>query len=228
MIADGETSVTLRSYPYDGNSVQGLRDAMSDERFETYLRQADEDPRRALQFYTRNAALGASFHGPLQALEVTLRNAVHRALSGSHGVTWYKNRDLLRRPEQRSVEKALDSLHTKRKPWVPGRVVAELNFGFWVALFSKKYDSDLWCGHLRLEFAPEPNRTELHNQLDRLRTLRNRIAHHEPILQRNLATDHEKLLWILRMLSSETARWVAHHSRVPEVLAQSSHAIKRF
>ena len=228
MIADGETPVAPGPYPYDGNSVQGLRDAMSSERFETYLSLARQDRRRALQSYTRNAALGAAFHGPLQALEVTVRNAVHRSLTGSRGVGWYEDQVLLRPSEQRSVQEARQSLRRKRKPREPGRVVAELNFGFWVALFSRKYDSGLWCAYLHNEFNPEPNRAELHLQLDRLRTLRNRIAHHEPILQRDLATDHEKLLWVLRMLSPETARWVAHHSRVPEILAQSSRAIDRF
>ena len=87
---------------------------------------------------------------------------------------------------------------------------------------------DLWCAHLSQEFRPLPNRAELHLQLDRLRTLRNRIAHHEPILQRDLRTDHRRLLRILQMLCPHTANWVAHHSRVPEILAQSSHAIDRF
>ncbi len=228
MISDGETPVARGPYSYDGDSVRALRDAMSSERLATYLNLARQDRRRALQIYTRNAALGSAFHGPLQAFEVTLRNTVNRSLSASRGATWYKDQTLLRPSEHRSVVKARESLRKKRKSRESRRVVAELNLGFWVALFSRKYDSDLWCTHLHKEFTPEPNRAVLHRQLDQLRTLRNRIAHHEPILQRDLGTDHEKLLWILRMLSPDTADWVAHHSRVPGVLAQSSHVIDRF
>lgn len=228
MIPHDETPVTVDPFVYDGDVVQALRDGMSPERFQTYLNLAGQDRRRALQIYTRNAALGSAFHGPLQTLEVTLRNAVHRSLSVSRGVAWYRDRALLRPTELQSVAQARESLSRKRKPHGPGRVVAELNLGFWVALFARKYDSNLWCPHLRQEFSPEPTRAELHDQLNRLRTLRNRIAHHEPILQRDLRTDHEKLMWILHMLSPHTASWVAHHSRVPEVLAQSNRAINRF
>ena len=175
--------------------------------------------------YLQNAALGGAFHGPLQTLEVTLRNAVHNALTDSHGEFWFDSPLLLRGIEQNRVKKASQKI---RKQRTAGRVVAELNLGFWVGLFSKAYDKNLWRSDLHQMFSPQPNRKNLHNQLDRLRTLRNRVVHHEPIMQRDLRTDHEKILWILKMLSPETASWVAHHSRVTEVLKTKPHRIAQF
>jgi hypothetical protein len=62
-------------------------------------------------------------------------------------------------------------------------------------------------------------RKDVHHPLDQLRLLRNRIAHHEPILTRPLAEDYQSVLQILSWICPETATWVAHHSTVPTVLA---------
>jgi len=40
-------------------------------------------------------------------------------------------------------------------------------------------------------------RRTLHEDLERLRKLRNRIAYHEPIFDRNLAIDHEKICGLI-------------------------------
>lgn len=225
MIAEPEGQSALDLYKYDGHTLGALRTCISLERFGTYLELAQGDRRLAIQMYLRNAALGGAFHGPLQALEVTLRNAIHRTLTASCGVFWFDDSRLLRATEQTSVRRANQKIRNQR---TPGRVVAELNFGFWVALFSKSYDHGLWRTDLHLIFTPKPNRRELHDQLDRLRTLRNRIAHHEPILQRDVRVDHERILWILKMLSPVTAAWVAHHSRVIEILNTNPRRITRF
>ena len=225
MIAEPQSPNTLDLYKYNGRTLRELRACISPERFGTYLELAEGDRRRAIQMYLRNTALGGALHGPLQALEVTLRNAVHRTLAASCGEFWFDSSLLLRATEQVSVRRANQKL---RKQRTPGRVVAELNFGFWVALFSKTYDNGLWRTDLHLRFTPQPKRRELHDQLNRLRTLRNRIAHHEPILQRDVRVDHERILWILEMLSPATAAWVRHHSRVLEVLDTKPHLVTRF
>ena len=214
-------------YCYDEATIPALRGAISEQRFATYLRLAGGNGDQALQLYVRNVALGAAFHGPLQALEVTLRNAVHDAMTQVHGQSWFNNAPL-RAPEQRAVNKAIQSIQREGKPQTPGRVVAEINLGFWVALFAKKYDATLWRTVLHGCFRAPRSRVNVHDRLNRLRTLRNRIVHHEPILQRHLQADHNGILWLLDRLSPETAAWVAHHCRVPEVLAQPSRCINRF
>ena len=59
---------------------------------------------------------------------------------------------------------------------------------------------------------------QAHGPLNTLRTLRNRIAHHEPIFARDLARDHERILEVAEWISPATTAWIEHHSRVPEVL----------
>ncbi|WP_419850515.1 hypothetical protein [Candidatus Poriferisocius sp.] len=219
------TSSTPTQYRYSSQSLESLSSVISVERFGTYLRHASGDRRRAMRLYARNVALGGAFHGPLQTLEVVLRNAVHDTLAARFNDRWFEDASLLEENEVRSVVRATEKLEM---PWTAGQVVAELNFGFWVALFARRYEERLWRTELHLLFAPKQNRKELHNQLNRLRTLRNRIAHHEPIFQRDLATDYKKILWILDMLSPEAAKWTDHHSRVYEVLDTNPSRITRF
>ena len=228
MIADAETTSTQKQYQYSGHILMALREDISPDRFNTYLKHASGAHELAMQLYTWNIALGSAFHGPLQALEVTLRNAVHNQLTSRHSDLWFNNPALLKQNQQGSVQRAARELKKQKKQSTAGRMVAELSFGFWVSLFARRYDALLWRTDLHRVFSPQPNRQKLYNQLNRLRTLRNRVAHHEPILQRDLKTDYEKLLWILEMLSPEAASWVTHHSRVNEVLEAKSHSIARF
>ena len=226
-IPSSQASHTPRPFPYDGSKMRALCDAISKERFATYLRLANGDRRRALQLYAHNAALGAAFYGPLQALEVTLRNGVHNAMTSAHGTFWFDGH-LLRRFQAEAVDMVKKELDWSRGPQLPGRVAAALSLGFWVALFAKGYESDLWRPTLHRCFIPTPARSKLHRQLNDLRRLRNRIAHHEPILHRNLQADHEAILRVLGMLSPGMEAWVRHHSRVLDVLAQPAHRIDRF
>ena len=216
-----------RAYSYDETTIRGLRGGISDERFATYCQLAGNDATQALQLYARNVALGAAFHGPLQALEVTLRNAAHAQLTQVYGPDWCDSAPF-RSSEQQAILKAKDSLDRERKPRTPGRVTAALNLGFWVALFAKKYDGTLWRAALYQCFDTGPSRGDVHERLNRLRTLRNRVVHHEPILQRDLHTDHQSILWLLHRLSPDTAAWVTHHSRVPTILRLPSHRMRHF
>ena len=228
MITGAETTRIRNHYGYSGQALAVLRTAISPDRFNTYLKRASGAHRPAMQMYTWNIALGSAFHGPLQALEVTLRNATHDQLASRYSDLWFHNPDLLKRNQLNSVRSAASELERQKKQGTAGRIVAELSFGFWVALFAKRYEALLWRTDLNRIFTPRPNRQELYDQLNRLRTLRNRVAHHEPILQRDLQTDYQKLLWILKMLSPEAASWVTHHSRVLEVLETKPHLVTRF
>ena len=70
----------------------------------------------------------------------------------------------------------------------PGKVVAELPFGFWRYLSAAKHEKRLWVPYLHKAFAPGTSRHELDRRINRLHELRNRIAHHEPLLRRNRVT----------------------------------------
>ncbi len=233
IISETPVGRTSLRFEYDGTSLTALGGSISAERLRTYLELASGNHSIAMRMYTRNVALGSAFYGPLQTLEVALRNAVNNSLADRHGDFWFNDAALLKHSEFERAKHATQRVRKqltagRRKQLTVGRIVAELNFGFWVALFAKGYEARLWRTNLHRLFAPQPKRHELHGQLDRLRTLRNRVAHHEPILQRDLQTDYDKIIWILQMLSPTTAAWTKHHSRVPEILRVNHLQVARF
>jgi hypothetical protein len=114
------------------------------------------------------------------------------------------------------LHKAEDALRRERKPLDAGRVVAELSFGFWTSLFGPRY-SGLWNNHLVKAFPRRPlQRSEVQVRLNSIRKLRNRVAHHEPILSRPLQKDVNQIFDTLSWIDPVTARWVRSNSSFGE------------
>lgn len=208
---------------YENHSLAELAVSVSQERLQRYLGIAGGDVAQALRLYTWNTALSEALYGPLQGLEITLRNKIHDRLKRAVGPDWYESGAIaLRFAQQQQITRAKDALVQQGKRCEPSRVIAELNFGFWVGLFSSKYETDLWRPHLRAIFVNAPRkflRKDAHRVLDDIRFLRNRIAHHESILQRNLLIEHGEVITAIGWLCQVTANWVGHHSRFAEVYA---------
>lgn len=215
-------------YQYVDDCGPAIIQCLSPERFETYRSASGEaDHVPGLRLYMWNAAVASRFHGPLHLLQVTLRNAVHDRLSANYGDVWYDVPGLLYGPEQKDVASTKSFLQLRREPLTPGKVVAELNFRFWVGLFATKYNP-LWKTDLGRLFTPRIDRRELHRDLDILRTLRNRIAHHEPLLQRRLMDDLDRIVRITHALSPHMADWLQWHQRADEAFGRATHDVFAF
>lgn len=198
-----------------------LEQALSFERFGRYLAWANGDRGRAIELYTLNSLISESLYIPLQALEVTLRNRVHAVMTESHGERWFHEKDFLlgdRQSEQLATAIA-DIQRDKRDP-TPGRVVAELTFSFWTAMFGTPYEQ-LWRSSLH-RIAKKPNgkglsRKDFAAPLTPTRILRNRIAHHEPIIAWNLARHHASILELTEWASPVAAAWCKEHDRFEKI-----------
>ena len=200
---------------------------LSPERVDGYRRAVRGGARTAIQLHAWNTEVSGAFYGPLQMVELALRNIVHQHLSATHGRQWLQSRQVLNRNELVRVDEARAHLTRKGRRPTPDRLVAELSFGFWVALFAKRYDA-LWHTDLHLGFTPTPTRRALRRELEELRNLRNRIAHHESIHHLPLAERHDGILWVLGMISPVAAAWVSQHSRVPAILGDPDRSPDRF
>ncbi len=210
-------------FPYDAHNLPILQSSVSAARLQRYITIASGDLAQALRLYMWNTSLSEALYGPLQGLEITLRNKIHDRLTAAYGFHWYDDPRLqLRFAQQQQVNSAQQTLGFQRKRIEPARVIAELNFGFWIGLFGPKYETHLWRPHLRPLFVNAPSpflRKDAHNALDEIRLLRNRIAHHESILQRPLPQEHGLILTVIHWFCAETAAWVGHHSRFSAVYA---------
>ena len=208
--------------------------AFSADRFAKYVDVCGGDREAAFRLYGWNTAVSAAFYGPLQTVEVTLRNALHAALSSQYGLIWYDSAapgldaHALKKIDE-SKRSILEGGHVIDSP----HMVANLSFGFWVSLLGPggrrpavspkaNYEMTLWRPALRHAFpnAPKPNRKAVHRPFEYMRLLRNRIAHHEPIHTRHLDKDYESILNALNWMSPEARIWVEASSRIPDLLAQ--------
>ncbi|WP_423923690.1 hypothetical protein [Candidatus Poriferisodalis sp.] len=117
-ISPTDHSPIAHPYRYNGTKIRALRSSISEERFATFKQLAGGDRRRALQLYVHNAALGAAFLWPIQGLEVTLRNAVHREMKSTFGEAWF-DEPRLGSIQRSSIQSARRALADDKKPQSP-------------------------------------------------------------------------------------------------------------
>lgn len=198
---------------------------LSEQRLSPYLRQAEGDLADALGHYTWNLQLSESLYPVLQLTEVVFRNALHQALSVEFDTpTWFHGLWLHPR-EQKAVDKALGELRKRRADPTADRTVAELHFGFWCSLCDKRYEHQqtLWpklFRHAPLSQMPRRHRHRqgLSRAVNRLRQLRNRVFHHEPIWHwRDLPQRHQDALALLAWLNPSVATLASSLDRFPAV-----------
>lgn len=204
--------------------------ALSEARMSTYrnaLRSAAPSYEAALELYAWNTAVSAAFLTPLHICEVVVRNAVADALVSTYGERWPWSPAFLRSlPDPKHVySPRRDLVNATRSTRSTGKAIPELNFIFWQNMFTSRHDERIWNAHL-LDILPglDPqtptsiSRESVYNDLQQIRLLRNRIAHHEPIFRRNLGDDYSKVLTLIRYRCPITADWLEHNQQVTTAL----------
>jgi hypothetical protein len=202
-------------------SYQDLERALSLERFGRYRAWAGGDRARAIELYTLNTQLSETLYTPLQMLEVALRNRVHSVMTEARHENWFHDEGaLLGKWQPGQLDKAVDDVRDCDREPTPGRIVAALTFSFWTAMFGKEYET-LWQTTLhRIGTRPDGKgltRKHFSGPLAEIRTLRNRIAHHEPIIMWDLPRRYGKIMELTSWLSPTAAEWCTARSRFPEV-----------
>lgn len=208
---------------------------LSRPRHAIYLAAADGDPAGALALYDWNAEICAALLRDLAHVEVGLRNAYDRALSQrwpgpphwtsaywSVFPTLYRTRsgrrvDINVKPRE-SIERALIAAGGPSVP--PGKVIAELMFGFWRYLSSAAHEKSLWVPVLHRAFVSGTDRRDVDRPVGRLHQLRNRVAHHEPVLTTDVAGRSRDMIVVANLIDPDLGRYIAATSRVPVLLSQ--------
>ncbi len=188
---------------------QKVETILAPERLDAY-RQDGATSAATLARYLWNMALCEALYSPLQIAEIALRNALHQCLSVRfNSDAWYDVIPSLPEWQQRQLSEARQKLLTEHKPVTPGRLVAELHFGFWTGFFNKS-QAQTGLGHFLASkaFAYAPNaERDWKKQAARwkqIRDLRNRVFHHERIIHwRDLNTQHASILQTIAWISPE-------------------------
>lgn len=178
-----------------------------------------------MALYEWNAEVSAAFWRTLGHVEVLVRNALHRELTAwsrkHHGTDrWYLAIDpIVNVQTRRDIAEARRRGTRTGRAEAPGRVVAELNLGFWRFLLARRYDGTLWRYCMYRAFGGK-RRADVEHAVSQLHLLRNRIGHHEPIHNRPLEDLRELALEVAGWIDTGARDWIAAGDLTPALLAQ--------
>lgn len=200
--------------------------ALATERMEAYRQHDGADSNTTLARYVWNMALCEALYSPLQVAEIALRNSQHRALSQRYQTEdWFAAAEPhLLDWQKTKIAEARQTLTAQDKPVTPGRIVAELSFGFWTGFFNHRH-ARTGLGHFlaRRTFPHAPGEerdmTKQDDRWKRIRDLRNRVFHHERIVHyADLEAQHTEILLVIGWISPELHALVHPLDRFPSVL----------
>lgn len=201
-----------------------IEDILHCERIDAY-RQDGVDQKTTLARYLLNMALSEALYPALQFSEIALRNAIHRELTAKCGTDqWYDSPKARLIPWQEDkVKEAKSTLRRLRKPLSSGRIVAELNFGFWTGFFNNAH-ARTGIGSLlsKRAFPHAPSSEQVLSRLAKrwqsIRDLRNRVFHHERILHwTDLDQRHQTILEVIEWMTPELKEFTSVLDRFTQV-----------
>ena len=160
----------------------------SSARLGRYCTKRNGDKSKAAADYLYNILLAEALFPMLNLVEISFRNAVNTKLTNKYNEPAWWNKIRHYTSCERiiiQIENVKSKLDREEENTAPSKVVAELTFGFWSTLFNSVYQQLFWQD-LRLAFPycpkKERQRKTISIQLNKIRKLRNRVFHHEPLL----------------------------------------------
>jgi hypothetical protein len=206
--------------------VADLQLPIAQVRLESY-RPANGTDEQMLSNYLWNVALCEALYPSLNMLEVSLRNAVHAAVTTQFGSNfWFDLPNLLKRWQPGEIVEARSSITKRGKTATADRIVAELKCGFWTTILSRDYHNDVWNLNNAAPLAAAfPNvrgslfqRHLIHSRFNDLRIFRNRVFHFEPIWNHpNLTGKHSQILEAIGWISPAAVGTLSLIDRFPIV-----------
>lgn len=193
------------------------------ERLSPYLAQCGSFD-AGVALYRWNAAVGAAFWPSLGHVEVAMRNAMSDGLAARHerlgrAGSWFDDPASELDSRMRGhIAAARGRVAKHGKRLTDDQTISELGFGFWRFLITRRR-TILWPDLVgAFPGAPDRRRETVEEPVARLHELRNRIAHHQRIWNRDLAARYADVLLVAGYLDADLPAWIARDCRVPALL----------
>ena len=168
---------------------------LSQKRMNRYLTACNGDTRKAMTLYRYNLQLSQEAFTIISCFEVALRNAIDANLTSVFGPEWLKDSimqgGIFSNPIMVKSFDIINHAYNKLRSigsYSHSKLLAEMEFGVWKYMFSPIQFR--LTGRRLLQIFPNKarstpqmqyNHSYIFNELDKINTLRNRIAHHEPV-----------------------------------------------
>lgn len=172
-----------------------FEDIMSQERMRRYLAACGGNTGKAMTLYRYNLQISQEMFTIVCCFEVALRNAIDRKLTGTLGDNWLRDsvmpNGIFSQPILRKTCDIISNANRRlqqSRVYSHSKLLAEMEFGIWKYMFSPiQYRVtgrdllDIFPNKPRSTREIQYNHTFVFNELDKVNSLRNRIAHHEAI-----------------------------------------------
>ncbi len=167
----------------------------SQKRLSRYVQACANDTRKAMTLYRYNLRLAQEIFTIISCFEVSLRNAIDEKLVPILGSEWLKDSvmpgGIFTTPKLKKTYNTIIYSYNKldsQGDYSHSKLIASMDFGMWKYMFSPlqyqlTHQSLLGIFPYKMRSTPSChiNHTYFFNELDKVNTLRNRIAHHEPV-----------------------------------------------
>ena len=216
---------------------------ISGERMSRYVQACGGDTRKAMTLYRYNVELSLSVFAIIGYFEVALRNAIDKQLTVNLGSEWLKDsvmaNGIFTNPILAKTQSIILYAYNKLQrntAYSHTKLLAEMEFGIWKYMFSplqyritgRKLLQVFPC-RPRSSAQAQYNPSYIFNELDKINTLRNRIAHHEPICfptQRDeiytdyILNEYQKILTLIDWMGIESSDFLYGLDHVTRVCAK--------
>lgn len=187
-----------------------------------------------LDKYIYNLRLAEAFYPALSLLEVSLRNRICNAIEKLICSDWLikelEQQKFLADKEYKKLIEAENKIKKSGKKVTNDRLISEMTLGFWVHLCTKSYKPKFWDkkGFFESVF---PNYIQeqglrkiapIQNDLLAILRLRNRISHHEIIINgdKSPQEQYQLVLNMLHLLSTDMEKMLNNISRFEDIIKQ--------
>jgi hypothetical protein len=204
---------------------------VSQKRLSRYLAACDNNKTKAITLYRYNLQLSEALYSVVSCFEVALRNAINEKLCSLLGNDWLRDsiRDngIFSLPILHKTNEIISTAYQRLRHnagYSHSKLLAEMEFGIWKYMFSPVQYKQTRQSLLSI-FPNKPkssremqyNQSYIFNEIDKINSLRNRIAHHEPICfitgtntysTKYALSVYNKIIYLLDWMDIDSAKYL--------------------
>ncbi len=224
---------------------QAIRAALPHSQLAFYEKMETEQGVDALDLYFWNSRLSGAFWFPLEICEYVTKSAVVKALNNTYGETWFSHKGFektFKTPKNHKKSKSLEVLEkiineikeknpkiTQNQEIEPEKIITNLTLGFWCHMFAPHTLGFIWNSQLKIvlpnmdfdNLSMEQCIKKIYHELNEIRILRNKIAHHEHIIDRNLTQDYQNIITMIGFYNKDTQQEVEALQTITEIIEEN-------
>lgn len=186
---------------------------LSKEKLKPYLK-CEQDKEKAITLFTHNLELSCQLYKILQIFELSTRNIFNDFLMKRYGYDWINRKDILSGNNGKNTKLINDieaikfnfKNEIKKNSYNNNDIISNLSLGFWVNLLSFDNNDKIWQPSLKKIFDCY-DRIVIQDIFRDVKDIRNRIAHHETVLFKNIEEIKNNTLFILKIYSETLYEW---------------------